>query len=96
MPDSLNISVDKNPKTLTVDNHENFQSNNTGTRQTDTSENPLAGDTGGAITTINPDSLPATGAWLEGADPGDRIFADIGLLDLELGGSLPVKIAYET
>lgn len=74
------VSVDKNSKTLTVDNH----------------ENPLAGDTDGAVTTINPDSLPATGAWLEGADPGYRIFADIGLLDLELGGSLPVKIAYET
>ena len=41
--------------------------------------------------------LPATGAWLEGDDPQDRLFADIGSLELELGGRLPnVRLAYET
>ena len=35
--------------------------------------------------------------WRPGDDPGDRRFATIGSLDLELGGSLPeVTVAYET
>ncbi|MGJ9529109.1 homoserine O-acetyltransferase MetX [Actinotignum sp. GS-2025a] len=38
-----------------------------------------------------------TGAWLEGDDPGERRFADLGPLELELGGRLPqVRLAYET
>ena len=41
--------------------------------------------------------LPATGAWREGDDPQDRLFADLGPLELELGGRLPnVRMAYET
>jgi homoserine O-acetyltransferase len=40
---------------------------------------------------------PATGAWREGDDPGDRRFAVIGDLALERGGGIPnVTIAYET
>jgi homoserine O-acetyltransferase/O-succinyltransferase len=40
---------------------------------------------------------PATGAWRDGDDPGDRRFAVIGDLALELGGGIPnVTIAYET
>jgi homoserine O-acetyltransferase len=40
---------------------------------------------------------PATGAWREGDDPGDRSFAGIGDLALERGGAIPnVTIAYET
>jgi homoserine O-acetyltransferase len=40
---------------------------------------------------------PATGAWREGDDPGDRLFAGIGELALERGGGIPnVTIAYET
>ncbi len=40
---------------------------------------------------------PATGAWRDGDDPGDRRFAAIGDLALERGGSIPnVSIAYET
>jgi homoserine O-acetyltransferase len=40
---------------------------------------------------------PATGAWRDGDDPGDRRFAAIGDLALERGGSIPnVTIAYET
>ena len=40
---------------------------------------------------------PATGAWREGDDPGDRRFAGIGDLALERGGGIPnVTIAYET
>jgi homoserine O-acetyltransferase/O-succinyltransferase len=39
----------------------------------------------------------ATGAWLPGDPAGARRFADIGPLDLELGGGLPaVRLAYET
>ncbi len=42
-------------------------------------------------------SLPATGAWREGDDPGHRQFVDIGPLALEAGGRLPnVRLAYET
>ena len=41
--------------------------------------------------------LPATGAWREGDDPADRLFADLGPMELELGGRLPeVRMAYET
>ena len=41
--------------------------------------------------------VPASGAWREGDDPGDRLFTDIGALDLEAGGRLPaVRVAYET
>ncbi|MBP3223209.1 MAG: alpha/beta fold hydrolase, partial [Actinomycetaceae bacterium] len=41
--------------------------------------------------------LPATGAWKEGDDPQDRLFIELGPLELELGGRLPnVTIAYET
>jgi len=38
-----------------------------------------------------------TGAWLESHDPGDRVFANIGDLELESGEILPgVTIAYQT
>ena len=38
-----------------------------------------------------------TGAWLEHHDPGDRVFANIGDLELESGETLPnVTIAYQT
>lgn len=38
-----------------------------------------------------------TGAWLDGDDPGDRQFIDIGDLELESGEILPnVRIAYQT
>lgn len=40
--------------------------------------------------------LPATGAWREGDDPGERQFADLGPLPLELGGTIPVTLAFET
>ncbi|TXK17221.1 homoserine O-acetyltransferase [Homoserinibacter sp. GY 40078] len=40
---------------------------------------------------------PASGAWRIGDDPGDRLFAQLGALELERGGSLPaVTLAYET
>ena len=40
---------------------------------------------------------PASAAWREGDPVGDRLFAEIGPLDLELGGHLPqVRVAYET
>lgn len=38
---------------------------------------------------------PATGAWRQGDDPGDRQFAALGELDLERGGSLGVRLAFE-
>lgn len=39
----------------------------------------------------------ASAAWREGDHPGDRRFADLGPITLELGGSLPaVRVAYET
>ena len=42
-------------------------------------------------------TIPVTGAWREGDDPGERQFADVGPLELELGGRLPnVRMAYET
>jgi len=38
-----------------------------------------------------------TGAWLEGQDPGERRFLDIGDLELESGEIIPsAKIAYQT
>ncbi|MEO8105871.1 MAG: homoserine O-acetyltransferase [Actinomycetes bacterium] len=40
---------------------------------------------------------PASAAWREGDPRGQRQFADVGALRLELGGSLPlVRVAYET
>ena len=46
---------------------------------------------------VDPLAIPATGAWLEGDDPGPRLFADLGALPLEAGGRLPhVRLAYET
>ena len=40
---------------------------------------------------------PASAAWREGDPVGDRLFADLGPLDLETGGHLPaVRVAYET
>jgi homoserine O-acetyltransferase len=37
------------------------------------------------------------GHWAEGDDPGDRLFVDVGPVDLEAGGHLPaVRLAYET
>ena len=40
---------------------------------------------------------PATGAWREGDPAGERRFADLGDLPLQLGGVLPgVRLAYET
>ncbi|MDM4764158.1 homoserine O-acetyltransferase [Galbitalea sp. SE-J8] len=53
------------------------------------------------ITEANARSLlgkpPATGAWREGDDPGQRRFLSIGRLELERGAALPaVRIAYET
>lgn len=41
-------------------------------------------------------SLPASGAWREGNDPGDRRFVEIGTQVLESGESLDVTVAYET
>lgn len=41
--------------------------------------------------------VPASAAWVEGNDPGNRQFLDLGPLDLEAGGRLPaVRMAYET
>ena len=40
---------------------------------------------------------PASGAWREGFDVGERRFLDVGPLDLALGGALPsVRVAYQT
>ena len=40
---------------------------------------------------------PATGAWREGDDPGDRQFEALGTITLESGAELPnVRVAYET
>jgi homoserine O-acetyltransferase len=40
---------------------------------------------------------PATGVWREGEHPGRRRFADLGPVDLALGGRLDrVRVAYET
>jgi homoserine O-acetyltransferase/O-succinyltransferase len=40
---------------------------------------------------------PVTGAWREGDDPGSRVFANLGPLELESGARLPhVRLAYES
>ncbi|ROS61993.1 homoserine O-acetyltransferase [Frigoribacterium sp. PhB160] len=40
---------------------------------------------------------PVTGAWRDGDDPGDRLFATLDELGLESGAVLPrVRVAYET
>lgn len=41
-------------------------------------------------------TLPASGAWREGDDPGDRKFVNIGTQVMESGESLDVTVAYET
>ena len=42
-------------------------------------------------------NIPVSGAWFDGDDPGERQFADLGPMELELGGRLPhVRLAYET
>lgn len=41
-------------------------------------------------------SLPATGAWREGDEHGDRKFVDIGTQTLESGECIDVTVAYET
>ena len=41
--------------------------------------------------------VPASAAWREGDPVGDRMFVDVGPMDLEAGGALPqVTMAYET
>src|SRR5690606_26003150 len=41
--------------------------------------------------------IPASGAWREGDEPGQRLFVDLGALTLEAGGRLPhVRLAYQT
>lgn len=44
----------------------------------------------------NTATIPATGAWRTGDDPGERRFADLGTVLLESGESLPVTLAYQT
>jgi homoserine O-acetyltransferase/O-succinyltransferase len=39
---------------------------------------------------------PATGAWREGSEPGRRRFLDVGPVPLDAGGSLAVRLSYET
>ena len=39
---------------------------------------------------------PATGAWREGDHPGERKFAPLGTFDFEHGGSVHLRMAYET
>jgi len=56
-------------------------------------------DVGGAQVTarFHHPAPPATGAWREGDPVGERRFADVGDLALQLGGSLPqVRLAYQT
>lgn len=49
------------------------------------------------MTSTGPSLPPASAAWREGDDPGQRQFARLGPLSLELGGGLPeVTVAYET
>jgi homoserine O-acetyltransferase len=51
----------------------------------------------GADPVTGPAPVPATSAWREGDDPGERVFADLGPLELEMGGRLPgIRMAYET
>ncbi len=45
---------------------------------------------------IDPATLPATGAWREGDPVGARQFHELGTLPLENGAELPVTLAYET
>ena len=46
---------------------------------------------------VEPEQIPATGAWHPDHGAGARSFADIGALQLEAGGRLPgVTVAYET
>ena len=46
---------------------------------------------------LRADRTSITGAWLEGDDPGDRLFLNIGDLALESGEVLPsVTIAYQS
>lgn len=43
------------------------------------------------------DDMTTCGGWREGDPPAGRLFADLGPVDLELGGHLPqVRVAYET
>ena len=47
-----------------------------------------------SVTSVDP---RPTSAWLPGDDPGDRLFCQLGALDLEGGDRLPeLQIAYET
>ena len=39
---------------------------------------------------------PASGAWREGDDPGERRFAQLGEFEFEHGGAVPLRVAYET
>ena len=44
-----------------------------------------------------PQNFSVTGAWLEGQDPGARLFLDIGDIELESGELITnAKIAYQT
>ncbi|HLS75054.1 MAG TPA: alpha/beta fold hydrolase, partial [Actinomycetaceae bacterium] len=46
---------------------------------------------------VEPDKIPASGAWRPEHGAGRRTFVDIGALHLEAGGRLPqVTLAYET
>ena len=44
-------------------------------------------------TSIRP---PASGAWREGDHPGARQFANLGEFEFEHGGTVPLRVAYET
>ncbi|WP_308121787.1 homoserine O-acetyltransferase MetX [Actinotalea ferrariae] len=47
--------------------------------------------------TAAPDLVPASAAWRPGDPAGDRLFVELGAMDLEAGGHLPaVTMAYET
>ena len=49
------------------------------------------------MSTIDGSPPPASAAWREGDDPGQRQFVSLGPLPLDLGGELPgVTVAYET
>ena len=39
---------------------------------------------------------PASGAWREGDHPGERKFAQLGEFEFEHGGTVPLRLAYET
>ncbi|WP_338073870.1 homoserine O-acetyltransferase MetX [Kineococcus siccus] len=55
-------------------------------------------DVGAQVTArIHRPDPPATGAWREGDPVGERRFADVGDLPLQLGGTLPqVRLAFQT